>query len=258
MRDATHFTDPDRMRQQYGNSERLRIRKYTHEQFSERQVAFYDWIIDQLDVMPGHLVADIGCGPGDYLGPLASRGARTVGADLSRGMAIEAHALGFSTVVADAQSLPFADATFDRAMCNHVLYHVPDQQLALREIRRITRSGGRVLLTTNGADHLRVFYDLAKAAAADIGYELPRRDPSPFTLEDVARVRLVFPDADVRRIENCLVFPDPQPALDYLDSWIGDTGPLKQAMRRRIEESIARDGPFRIPTVAGCFVATVA
>lgn len=257
MRDSTHFTDPERLRQQYGDSKRLRIRIDTHQRFAERKVAFYDWVLDQLDVRPGHLVADIGCGPGNYLDPLASRGVRPFGADLSRGMAAEAHALGFSTVVADVQTLPFEDATFDRVMCNHVLYHVPDQRRALQELRRIARPTGRVLITTNGAEHLRVFYDLARVAAADIGYDLPKRGPSPFTLEDVARVREIFPDADVRRIENRLVFQDPQPALDYLHSWIGDTGPLKLAMRRRIEESIARDGAFRVPTVSGCFVATV-
>lgn len=257
MRDPSSFTDPERLRQQYGSSERLRVRVETHRRYSESKASFLDWVVDQLEVAPRHLVADIGCGPGNYFGRLAARGARAVGSDLSPGMAAEARAAGFPTVVADAQALPFGDASFDRVMCNHVLYHVPDIRGALLEMRRIARRGGRVLLATNGADHLKAFRDLTQLAASDIGFDLKPRPPSPFTLEDVALVTATFPEADVRRIDNCLVFTDAKPALDYLRSWIGPTGPLEAAMARRISASIERDGAFRVPTISGCFVAEV-
>lgn len=257
MRDPSSFTDPERLRQQYGSSERLQVRVETHRRYSESKTSFLDWVVEQLEVAPGHLVADIGCGPGNYFGRLAARGARVVGSDLSRGMAVEAGTAGFPTVVADAQALPFEDASCDRVMCNHVLYHVPDLRRALMELRRIARRGGRVLLATNGRDHLKAFRDVTQVAAADIGYELKPTRPSPFTLEDVEPVAVVFPEADVRRLDNCLVFADPQPALDYLRSWIGPTGPLERAIGTRISATIERDGAFRAPTISGCFVVDV-
>jgi SAM-dependent methyltransferase len=203
------------------------------------------------------LVADIGCGPGNYFSRVQARGARVVGSDLSPGMAAEARAAGAPVVVADAQCLPFATSSFDRVMCNHVLYHVPDQRKAIAEMRRVVRPGGRVLLATNGTDHLKAFRDLTLLAAADIGYDLKPRSPAPFTLEDTAVVKEVLPTAKVVHLDNCLVFPDPEPALDYLRSWIGSTGPLEDAMRRRMAEAIDREGAFRVPTIAGCFVADV-
>ena len=130
MRDPSSFTDPERLRQQYGNSHRLQVRVETHRRYSQNKTSFLDWVVDQLEVAPGHRVADIGCGPGNYFGLIAARGAQPVGSDLSPGMAKEARDTGFPTVVADAQDLPFAGATFDRVMCNHVLYHVPDQRRA--------------------------------------------------------------------------------------------------------------------------------
>lgn len=257
MRDPSSFTDPERLRQQYGSSERLQVRVETHRRYSESKASFLDWIVDQLEVAPGHLVADIGCGPGNYFGRLSARRARAVGTDLSPGMAAEARTAGFPTVVADAQALPFGDAIFDRVMCNHVLYHVRDIPAALLELRRIARHGGRVLLATNGKDHLKAFRDLTQLAAADIGFDLKPRAPSPFTLEDVELVTAAFPEAEVRRLDNCLVFTDAQPALDYLRSWIGPTGPLEEAVGTRIAAAIERDGAFRAPTVSGCFVVDV-
>jgi SAM-dependent methyltransferase len=42
----------------------------------------------------------------------------------------------------DVQAIPFPDATFDIVFCNHVLEHVADDRLAMRELRRVMRPGG--------------------------------------------------------------------------------------------------------------------
>lgn len=256
MRRAEDFTSRERLHEQYGDSSRLQTRVETHRRYAERSESFVDWLVDQLAPQPGDLVADIGCGPGNYAQRLRQREVTVVGCDLSPGMVAEANAAGLRAVVADAQHLPFASGCVDRVMCNHVLYHMADQALALRELRRIARRGGTVVIATNGAEHLQALAELAALAGRDLGFELPPRRGSPFTLEDLDRVRQVFASAQVRRFENCLVFGEPEPLLDYMRSWIGGAGPLEGAMRRRIAEAIARDGAFRVPTVAGCFVAT--
>lgn len=48
----------------------------------------------------------------------------------------------------DVTSLEFADDSFDAVICNHVLEHVPDDQQAMRELRRVLRPGGWALLLT--------------------------------------------------------------------------------------------------------------
>ncbi|MDR1671098.1 MAG: methyltransferase domain-containing protein [Alistipes sp.] len=42
----------------------------------------------------------------------------------------------------DVQAIPFPDATFDIVFCNHVLEHVADDRLAMREMQRVTKPGG--------------------------------------------------------------------------------------------------------------------
>ena len=49
-------------------------------------------------------------------------------------------------VRADVQRLPFADAAFDSLFCHHVLEHVPDDRMAMRELLRVLRPGGWALL----------------------------------------------------------------------------------------------------------------
>jgi 2-polyprenyl-3-methyl-5-hydroxy-6-metoxy-1,4-benzoquinol methylase len=80
-------TDPGYLRFQYGDTERLRIRADTHRLYSERPDDFVDWMLDQLEPGPGHLVLDVGCGYGIYHHALARRGARAiVGLDASVAM----------------------------------------------------------------------------------------------------------------------------------------------------------------------------
>ncbi len=49
---------------------------------------------------------------------------------------------GRATVAADLTQLPFADASFDLAICNHVLEHIPDDRAAMAELRRVLAPGG--------------------------------------------------------------------------------------------------------------------
>ena len=129
--------------------------------------------------LSGHeVVADIGCGNGRYLAELARRGhaGPMVGADLSPGMLLAAggRTPEAGLLVADATALPFPDATADLTLAMHMLYHVPEPDRAVRELRRITRPGGRVIVALNGEDHLRELRAVVAAALASLG-----REPTP-------------------------------------------------------------------------------
>lgn len=96
---------------------------------------------------------ELGCGTGFFLLNLILGGviARDGGAvtDISPGMVEvarrNARSLGFEVAgrVADAESLPFPDASFDLVVGHAVLHHIPDVELALREVLRVLRPGGR-------------------------------------------------------------------------------------------------------------------
>jgi ubiquinone/menaquinone biosynthesis C-methylase UbiE len=106
--------------------------------------------VDALDVLPGHTVVDIGCGPGTDLAALADAtgtDGSVIGVDRDARMLDEARrrlADRPNVVVCpgDAGDLPLASASADRARVDRVLQHVPDLATSITEIRRVLRPGG--------------------------------------------------------------------------------------------------------------------
>lgn len=107
-----------------------------------------------MGLQPGMQIADVGCGTGDDLSILAlqiSPGGAT-GFDLSEAMLVEArrrHA-GVPSLVflnAPATALGTAPESFDAIRADRVLIHVPEPESALREMIRVTRPGGRIVVS---------------------------------------------------------------------------------------------------------------
>lgn len=98
----------------------------------------------------GRDVADLGCGTGAYLLPVAAVARRALGVDYAetalRTCRARARSSGLSTVrltLADIRALPLPDASFDLVFSIGTLYAVPDAGRALAEMGRVLRPGGR-------------------------------------------------------------------------------------------------------------------
>ena len=95
-------------------------------------------------------VIDCGCGAGEYVRALLARGADAYGvefdeAKLAAGTTRDED-LAARLSVGDLEALAFLDQSFDLALLNEVLEHVPDEGAALAEVHRVLRSGGRLIL----------------------------------------------------------------------------------------------------------------
>jgi SAM-dependent methyltransferase len=87
-----------------------------------------------------------GCGVGAYLARLAPAAQLIVGLDIEFERTQEAHALGPQVVCAAGEYLPFASSSFDLILSHEVLEHVQNDRLAIAEIVRALRPGGRLTL----------------------------------------------------------------------------------------------------------------
>jgi SAM-dependent methyltransferase len=111
----------------------------------------------RLELRPGDLVLDAGCGEGRHCFGALERGARVVGLDLDRAsvdrgsgpLRARAKELGsFGVMIhGNAFRLPFRDETFDRVICSEVMEHVHDWRGAARELARVVRPDGKVAIT---------------------------------------------------------------------------------------------------------------
>ena len=205
----------------------------------ERHQGYHAMIDDlELGLIEPHLegahVLEVGCGTGLLLQRAAARAASAVGVDLSEGMLDKARQRGLEVVQGDATSLPFEDERFDLVYSFKVLAHVQDIEAALREITRVTKPGGRMVLEFYNPWSLRY---LAKRlggpgkisqgtresavftrwdSAADLGRLLPPQ----VQVVDYAGVRVLTPAAFVHRL------PVVAPALRRLEFAARDS-PLK-------------------------------
>jgi len=113
-------------------------------------------IIELLYAQDGVEVLDVGTGTGDdarTLAALVAPHGKVVGLDRSPDMIAEARrrtegsGLPIEFVQGDAQALAFPDASFDRCRAERVLIHLPDPVAAVREMVRVTRPGGLVVVS---------------------------------------------------------------------------------------------------------------
>jgi ubiquinone/menaquinone biosynthesis C-methylase UbiE len=106
----------------------------------------------QFGPLEGSLVLDIGCGMGGKTVAYAEAGARAVGADISTEHVAASVRYAASKglevlfVTADAESLPFADATFDLVVANDSLEHFRDPANAFGELSRVLRRKGKLFV----------------------------------------------------------------------------------------------------------------
>jgi len=105
--------------------------------------------IDAVGAAPGERVLDLAAGTGTSSEPFADEGVRVVPCDFSIGMLAvgKARRPDLSFTAGDATRLPFADASFDAVTISFGLRNVVDTVGALREMLRVTRPGGRVVVT---------------------------------------------------------------------------------------------------------------
>ncbi len=158
-------------------------------------------VAEAVGAAPGMTVLDLGAGTGTSSLPFVEAGADVVPCDFSIGMLTEGKQRhpSLALTAGDATRLPFADASFDAVTISFALRNVHDTDLALRELYRVTKPGGKVVIcefSTPTWTPLRTVYTEYLMRA----------------LPPVATAVSSNPDAYVYLAESIRAWPD-QPAL---------------------------------------------
>ena len=248
-------------------------------------------VLDLAGPAPWDTIADVGCGNGMYLAELTGRGlpCRVLGVDLSLGMLAAARQRTAASAAAgsaspplpgmsplqdtaavpgspatcvalacgDAAELPLRDGAADLTLAAHMLYHVPEPADALRELRRVTRPGGRVAIVLNGAGHLRQLRAVIAAALGDAA--APRGER--VTLDDgESLARSLFGQVTRHDFTTELRVPAPGPIADYVRS-LPDTrhGSDVEDLAATVAAAFPRtpEGHYLITAHTGCLICHV-
>lgn len=107
-------------------------------------------LAERLGSLDGLRVVDVACGTGRWMTFAQSQGAKVIGIDLCLEMLITAgrkSALSGRVALANAAELPIRQGTADLALCSFALSYFPSAGAAIAEMARITRRGGRVIVS---------------------------------------------------------------------------------------------------------------
>ncbi len=131
------------------------VARHDPERFHAHSRAVVRWVerkrvkavLRLLATRPSDRVLEVACGAGNVIGRLHCRERHAL--DLSRQMVRRAHARLASDVVllADAEQLPYRDGVFDRVICTSVLSHVLRPERVLNECLRVSKPGGRLVVS---------------------------------------------------------------------------------------------------------------
>jgi SAM-dependent methyltransferase len=254
--------------EQYKTPHNLNARAQLHNRFSINPYPWLQWVFDHLSLTPGTRLLEIGGGPGSLWHENRQRlspAIEIIFTDQSTGMITQAiSTLGdlpqFRFGVADAQSLPFATASFDVVIANHMLYHVPDRERAVAEIRRVLRPTGRFFAATNDHAHMQELRELPDAYMLGLSQRPSSNERFPF---DAATEKFSqhFGQVQLHRYHNGLVIPDANALADYMLSGIMLTqlpADGEAAFRQWLHDHIATQGPLKVTSAVGLFESTSA
>src|SRR5436190_19589503 len=149
------MTDPKAPEDFAGWNEQM-IQRHDPETFYRHPIAAVRWVessrvkavIRGLDLKPDSRLLDAGCGAGNLLNQLVCE--ELTGVDLSPTMVERARNYlpdHIRVMQADAEKLPFPDASFDRVVASSLLSHVLHPEQVVAELRRVAKPGGRIVIS---------------------------------------------------------------------------------------------------------------
>jgi SAM-dependent methyltransferase len=248
---------------QYRFPDRLNARAILHTRYGRGD--WFEWLAANISLRSRETVVDVGCGAGSFwtnAPDAVTSDLRLRLFDISPGMVDAARTSidrmqrwkDVEVSVADAVALPLGDARANVTIAIHMLYHLADPAAGLKEMARVTSTGGVVAIVLNPAGTMA---DLSALVRDTLG---GGRDPRPEPLsseQGLALMRRMFGDVDVIRYDDTLRVTDPVDLLGYLASLpIADTSGAMQAMTAAVERLFRRnDGVFTITRASDLLLA---
>lgn len=228
-------------------------------------------LLDSAAVEMNQNLLDVCCGPGTITATAMKRGVRATGIDFSS----EAVKIARSNLPegvfqeGDAQSLSFDNNTFDAVICSYGLMHVPNPQIALSEMLRVLKPGGRVAVSTWNAPNPNngfglLFGAIKKFADMDIG--LPH-GPDFFQFSNSEKMKTAleetgFTEPSTEIIDQFWEFGESDGFFNAIMEGTIRSRPLVEsqsddvkaaifeAVVKGVVEHFAQDGAYRIPMPA--------
>ena len=253
--------DVEAVKTQYATSNGLNTRLSFHDKYSTNKQGYGIWIISNYEIKKGMKVLEVGCGTGSIWlkqDEILSKLDKLVLTDLSEGMIKTAkenlgERVNIEYIVADIQELPFDANSFDVVIANSMLYHVPNLNKGIREVRRVLKENGIFYCATLGENNfVECLAEWFKLSGEN--FKLNHN----FTMQKGEQIlKKAFSVVEARFYEDSLHITDIEELIKYLQSLTSFKAiqdfPLKKV--REILETHSNNGVIDLPKEYGMFIA---
>ncbi len=254
--------DAKAVKEQYSNSKNLNTRISIHEKYSVNQLGFSNWLYQQYEFNDNMRILELGCGTGDLwrnridqLNP----GTSLILSDFSEGMVeVVRNKFSLSPRVTfekiNIEAIPYEAESFDMVIANMMLYHVPDLQKGLQEVKRVLKRGGSFYCATFGENGIQGY--LTRTLG---GYGIKIDINGSFTLQNGADIlKNHFTEVNRKDYIDALQVTETEDLLDYIYSMasISNLGNVtRDELYRCFEACKDEKGIIHIPKEYGMFIS---
>ena len=204
-------------------------------------------VLEWLAAKPFERILDLGCGDGQLTTRLSAVCASVQGVDASKQMVAAARSRGIAADQAEAEELPYPEASFDAVFSNAALHWVRDQDAMMTQVHRVLKPGGRFVAEMGGHGNIAAIRVAFAAVLSRHGFaNLGER--GNYYPTSKAYSRLLERHGFV--VEKIVLFPRPTPLNDSgMTGWLntfyrGALDALPEGLRNTaVEETVALLAP---------------
>ncbi len=255
------------VKDQYKNADNLNARINLH-RYNTNKIDWNIWFFEKMNIPEYSNVLELGCG----IGLLWMNNEESINetlnitlSDFSEGMLQSAkqniNNKNIKYQVIDIQDIPYENESFDIIISRHMLYHVPDIDKALSEVKRVLKPGGKFYVSTNGKEHMQELEKLLKDYDKNIEYDL-QKFPNKFGIENGYKfLKKHFSNVLLEEFNGQIVVDKVEPVVSYVMSSfsvrknIFDEHKL-DSFYKYVETEIDKLGALVINTKGGMFTAS--
>ena len=243
---------------QYKNPNKLNIRIQLHQLYSTNKEGFNNWIVKHYNIKKESSILELGCGTGITWKDnthLLQDCKEVYFTDLFEGMIKEAKTnigehSNIHYEVVNAEELPYEDERFDIVIANMMLYHIPNLDKALSEIRRVLKKNGIFYCATYGENGVESFINQM------LNVQTERQHT--FTLQNGEDIlEHWFPSVEKLEYVDKLRISDRSDLVEYIQSFkeMNDWQNYSEDELYRLISNYKKQGVIEIPKEYGMFVS---
>lgn len=265
MVDINNMSSKAAIKEQYKNTDGLKLRKSLHEKYSINKIGFQKWMFEQYPFCPRMKVLELGSGRGELWNYyfensiLCGYEMDITLSDFSDGMVeyLQQKYLGngISIKKIDILEIPYEKETFDLIIANSMLYHVRNIDLALSEVKRVLKKDGLFYCSTFGLNGMTQYL---YHAFDELGIPYNHESNISFTLQNgMELLKKQFNKVERRDYEDALRIDKIEDYIEYIYSMASMQGLDRNYYNALLNyfNSKKENGYLHVPKEYGIFVA---